>query len=39
MRLRALRKLEEIAIRKELEALTAEQADLAALLESEPRLA
>ena len=37
MRLRALRKLEEIAIRKELEALTAEQADLAALLESEPR--
>jgi len=37
MRLRALRKLEEIEIRKEHEALTAEQADLTGLLESEER--
>jgi len=37
MRLRALRRLEEIAIRKELDALSAEQARLARLLESERR--
>ncbi|MCT8265943.1 DNA topoisomerase IV subunit A [Afifella sp. JA880] len=37
MRLRALRKLEEIEIRKEHEALTAEQTDLTGLLESEER--
>ncbi|MBZ8132612.1 DNA topoisomerase IV subunit A [Afifella sp. IM 167] len=37
MRLRALRKLEEFEIRKEHEALTAEQADLTGLLESEER--
>ncbi len=37
MRLRALRRLEEIEIRKEHAALTAEQADLAALVDSEAR--
>src|SRR5215472_2670876 len=37
MRLRALRRLEEIAIRKELEALSSEEAGLARLLESERR--
>jgi topoisomerase IV subunit A len=37
MRLRALRRLEEIAIRKELEALSAEEAGLTRLLESERR--
>jgi topoisomerase-4 subunit A len=37
MRLRALRRLEEIAIRKELDALSAEEAGLAQLLESERR--
>jgi topoisomerase-4 subunit A len=37
MRLRALRKLEEIAIRKELEALGAEEAELKLLLDEEKR--
>ena len=37
MRLRALRRLEEIAIRKELDALSAEEAQLTALLASERR--
>jgi topoisomerase IV subunit A len=37
MRLRALRRLEEIAIRKELDALAAEEKNLAALLASERR--
>jgi topoisomerase-4 subunit A len=37
MRLRALRRLEEIAIRRELDALAAEQKNLAALLASERR--
>src|SRR6185295_5243010 len=37
MRLRALRKLEEIEIRKEFDALKAEKADLKALLKSEER--
>ena len=37
MRLRALRKLEEIEIRKEFDGLTEEQADLTQLLEDEPR--
>jgi topoisomerase-4 subunit A len=37
MRLRALRKLEEIEIRREFKELTAEQADLKALLKSEER--
>ena len=37
MRLRALRKLEEIEIRKEFDALTAEKADIEALLASEEK--
>jgi topoisomerase-4 subunit A len=37
MRLRALRKLEEFEIRKEFDALTAEQADLQGLVESDER--
>jgi topoisomerase-4 subunit A len=37
MRLRHLRKLEEMEIRKEFDALTAERADLEDLLENEPR--
>ncbi|MBB4124425.1 DNA topoisomerase IV subunit A [Martelella radicis] len=37
MRLRALRKLEEIEIRKEFDALTAEKADIEALLASEDK--
>ena len=37
MRLRALRKLEEIEIRKEFDALTAEQKDLEGLLKSDER--
>ncbi|MGH7114218.1 MAG: DNA topoisomerase IV subunit A, partial [Stellaceae bacterium] len=37
LRLRALRRLEEIAIRKEMEALSAEEAGLARLLDSERR--